>query len=444
MGKAVLDIGLVDLEKKPEPKIGDTPLSGNRYHSKEFMEQEWEAVWTKTWLVAGLSSQIPNAGDRITCDIGPESILCTRDNSGKARAFYNVCQHRGNILVHEEESSGKFMTCNYHGWKFTPEGDLAFVPSPEDFKQGSPCGKLRLVEIPCEEWAGFVWYSMNEDVLPLAEFLGPVKTQIESYRMEEMARTKWVTIDGDFNWKIVQDNFCESYHLPFVHPQTKYFMEQNYRHCQFDIYEEGHTRMIMPGARPTMGLRGEFEKTVELMADDLRYWGLDPEDFKNDPHAMREALQKARREQGEEKGYDYSRFQDAQLTDHFHYTVFPNLSFSLKPDGCIFLFATPHPTDPARCKFDMWYFTWYPEGVDEYHSNAIQSKNSTDYVAEHEVGVFGEVSAGLAIDQDISIWSTQQRGVSSRGYRRDYMPDQERRVRFFHQKIDEYIENAGL
>ena len=92
----------------------------------------------------------------------------------------------------------------------------------------------------------------------------------------------------------------------------------------------------------------------------------------------------------------------------------------------------------------MWYFTWYPEGAEEYHSNAIQQKSSADFVAEHEVGVFGEVSAGVAIDQDISIWSTQQRGISSRGYKRDYMPDQERRVRFFHQTIDEYIKTAGI
>ena len=92
----------------------------------------------------------------------------------------------------------------------------------------------------------------------------------------------------------------------------------------------------------------------------------------------------------------------------------------------------------------MWYFTWYPEGVDEYHSHSIQQVQSPDYVAEHEVGVFGEVSAGLAIDQDIGIWNSQQRGLRSRGYTRDYMPDQERRVRFFHETIDRYIKKAGF
>ena len=58
-------------------------------------------MWTKVWLIAGLESQLKKAGDFITCEIGPESILCTKDKSGKIRAFYNVCQHRGNILMHE-------------------------------------------------------------------------------------------------------------------------------------------------------------------------------------------------------------------------------------------------------------------------------------------------------------------------------------------------------
>jgi len=235
-----------------------------------------------------------------------------------------------------------------------------------------------------------------------------------------MIRTHWVTIEGDFNWKIVQDNFHESYHLPFVHPQSRYFIEMSYRHCQFDMYDkEGHTRMFMPGARPTMGLKGDFEKTKEQIKEEHEFWGLDPESFRADPHSMREAMQKVKREKGAEKGFDYSRFTDSQLTDHYHYTLFPNCSLSLK-DGCIFLMAYPHPSDPEQCLFHMWYLTWYPE-------------------SEDEVGPFPEVSAGLAIDQDIGIWNSQQLGLRSRGYIRDHMPQQENRVRFFQERVDKYI-----
>ena len=35
-----------------------------------------------------------------------------------------------------------------------------------------------------------------------------------------------------------------------------------------------------------------------------------------------------------------------QLTDAFHYTLFPNFAVSLWSDGFHFLRARPHPTDP--------------------------------------------------------------------------------------------------
>ena len=435
---------LIDENKVEDPKLGNEPITGDRYYSKEFMDKEWEGIWTKTWLIAGLSAQIPNTGDRFTFDIGRENILFTRDKEGKVHAFYNVCQHRGNRLVHEEISSGKFMACNYHGWRFSNEGDLIFVPSPEDFEGGTPCGKLKLVEILCREWAGFLWFSMDENVEPLEDFLGPIKSQIETYQVENMIRTHWVTIEGDFNWKVVQDNFCESYHLPFVHPQSRYFIEMSYRHCQFDMYDkEGHTRMFMPGARPTMGLKGDFEKTKIQVKEEHEFWGLDSETFREDPHSMREAMQKVKREKGAEKGFDYSRFTDDQLTDHYHYTLFPNASLSLKPDGCIFLMAYPHPNDPEQCLFHMWYLTWYPEGQDEYYSHALKKTLPRDFKPPHEIGPYPQVSAGLAIDQDLDIWSTHQLGLRSRGYKKAHMPQQENRVRFFHERVDKYIDKLN-
>ena len=110
---------------------------------------------------------------------------------------------------------------------------------------------------------------------------------------------------------------------------------------------------------------------LERLAPDIEFWDLNPEDFRDNPRSIREALRKRKRELGEEKGFDFSRFNDEQIVDHFHYTVFPNLSFSLKPDGCIWLRANPHPTDPEKCIFDMWYLTWFPEGESAYYSKAM-------------------------------------------------------------------------
>ena len=431
----------ISREKAPEPELGDTPITGDRYYSAEFAAREWDHLWTRVWLIAGRADQVPEPGNYITAQIGNESILCVRGTDQRVRAFYNVCQHRGNQLVTAERGSlagGQFQ-CAYHGWRYDDTGSLLWVAVEEDFPQGNPCGSRNLVEIPCDSWAGFVWFNMDPTCDSLADYLSPVAEQLDCYRMGNMKRTHWVTAEGDFNWKVVQDNFNESYHLPYVHPQTVASMNEHYTGCQFDLYDTGHCRMLMPGGGPGPLYRGRADRTFKSLAQDFEFWEFDPEPFRDDLQGLRVALQQRKRELGASKGYDFSSYSDEQLTDHYHYTVFPNLSFSMKPDGCIFLRASPHPDDPEKCQFDMWYLTLFPEGVSEYYSNSMRDWVAIDHQVEHEVGQVGDISCGPGIDQDVAIWNTQHKGLRSRGYRNEYLAGQERRIRFFHDNVDRYL-----
>ncbi|MEO1063715.1 MAG: SRPBCC family protein [Actinomycetota bacterium] len=433
--------GGISRDKAPEPVLSSNPITGDRYWSPEFMQREWDHLWTKVWLIAGMVDQLRQRGDFFTYELGRESILCTRGDDQRIRAFYNVCQHRGNRLVHAEVGSaagGQFQ-CAYHGWRFGGDGTLLWVHDEDDFPQGTPCGQRNLVEIPCDTWGGFVWINLDEGCESLSDYLQPIAGQLDCYRMQNMKRTHWVTLEGDFNWKCVQDNFNESYHLPFVHPQTLPAMNEHHSGCQFDLYESMHCRMLMPGGGPGPHYRGKPDRTFKSLAQDLEFWELDPEPYRDDLPGLRLALQRRKRELGESKGYDFSLYSDEQLTDHYHYTVFPNVSFSMKPDGCIFLKADPHPTDPERCFFQMWYLTLFPEGSKEYFSNSMKDWVSIDQPAEHQRGKVGEVSCGPGIDQDVAIWSSQQAGLRSRGYRNEYLPWQERRIRYFHDNIDRLL-----
>ena len=86
----------------------------------------------------------------------------------------------------------------------------------------------------------------------------------------------------------------------------------------------------------------------------------------------------------------------------------------------------------------------FPSGVSEYFSNSMKDWVSIDHQVEHQVGKAGEISCGPGIDQDVAIWSTQQRGLMSRGYRGEYMPHQERRIKYFHDNIDRYLAKGPL
>lgn len=437
----------------PEQVTGTHPIPGSRYTSRRFAAREWEGVWTRVWLLLGREAELPDPGDWQLEPVGPEEILMVRQADGRVKAFYNVCQHRGNPLVSEPKGQVKSrFVCRYHSWAFLPDGTLDFVPDRDDFPGGDPCGQLRLVELRCETFAGFVWVNMDPDCVPLRTFLGPIwdewsRREVDGWR-RTMANSMWLPC----NWKVVMDNFNESYHVPTVHmratPKTDRSKVRGaintwYRETRFDLSDEGHNRMIMEGGYG-VGATDADGRLQEPLASQLRYWELDPEDFRGRPEATRVALQQAKRRLGPDRGFThYANVPDEQLTDAFHYTLFPNFAVSLWSDGFHFLRARPHPTDPEHCLFDNW---WYasPAALAAPAEADLRGMSRSDHGSEGEASlrmlVHGEASIGPAIEEDVAVFVTQQRGFRSRGFRGVHLSGQEKRIRRLHELIDQWIE----
>ena len=51
-----------------------------------------------------------------------------------------------------------------------------------------------------------------------------------------------------------------------------------------------------------------------------------------------------------------------------------------------------------------------------------------------------DVSIGPGIEDDVRVFVTQQRGFRSRGFKGVYLSNQEKRIRRYHELIDDYIE----
>lgn len=99
-------------------------LSSDRYTCTDFMQSEWEKIWTQCWLFAGLESDIDDVGEFFVYDIGRESIIVTRNENNEISAFYNSCQHRGNKILTQESGWIKQVSCPYHGWTYGLDGEL--------------------------------------------------------------------------------------------------------------------------------------------------------------------------------------------------------------------------------------------------------------------------------------------------------------------------------
>ena len=440
------------VEDWSDPETRGHTIPGARYTSKEFFEQEWEGMWTKVWLLLGREAEIPNHGDWQMEEVGPEEILMVRQKDGGVKAFYNVCQHRANPLVDGPKGHVlRRFVCKYHSWAFLPDGTLNFAPDKEDFPEGNPCGKVRLQELRCETFAGFIFVNMDPDCKGLREFLGPIwedweKRDIHTWK-RTMANTMWLPC----NWKVVLDNFNESYHVPTVHmratPDTdrkkiRGNIDTYFKETKFDLSEEGHNRMVMKGGYG-VGSTDEDGNIIDPLATQLKYWEINPADFKGRPEDTREALQKAKRNLGPDRGYThYDRIPDEQFTDAFHYTLFPNFAVSVWSDGFHFLRARPHRSDPEQCLFDNW---WYSSPASLKETATMQRGNNVGQANDQgEVEVtmlqYPEDSIGPAIEEDVAVFVTQQRGFRSRGFKGVYLSNQEKRIRRYHELIDDYID----
>jgi phenylpropionate dioxygenase-like ring-hydroxylating dioxygenase large terminal subunit len=430
------------------------PIPGERYTSRAFMEQEWAGVWSRVWLLLGREAELPEPGDWQLEALGSEEILMVRQADGTVKAFLNVCQHRGNPLVSEPRGSIKRrFVCRYHSWAWLPDGTLDFVPDRADFPQGDPCGKLRLPELRCETFAGFVWVNLDPDCTSLEEYLGPIHREWAAREFDGWRRTMANSMWLPCNWKVVLDNFNESYHVPTVHmaatPDTDRTrihgaINTHYRETKFDLSEAGHNRMVMQGGFGVGATDAEGNLRGPIIGQ-LRYWGLDPDDFRGEPERTRIALQQAKRRLGPERGFThYANVPDEQLTDAFHYTLFPNFAVSVWSDGFHFLRARPHPTDPEQCLFDNW---WYASPAAIAAGPEAGERGMGEPLISGEVPVrmlvHGEDSIGPAIEEDVAVFVTQQRGFRSRGYRGAYLAGQERRISRLHELVDEWIAGAG-
>lgn len=422
----------------PEPR-GDA-ITGDRYWSKEFAQLEWEHMWKRVWHVGGRTSQLEEAGDFITHNFMRQSVVMVRQKDGGIRAFHNVCRHRGNRLVTVEEGGvGEHFTCPYHGWKWNINGALDHVQDEEDFPQGSPCATLRMKEVPCETWGGFVFYSFDPNAVPLLEYLDPVPSLLGNRDLANWKRVVWRTLRVNTNWKFASDNFNEAYHIPAVHPQFEGMIDDHYSTTVFEMYPTGHNRMIeklQPSSRYP-----DAQQMKPLWAQVLAEWGLDPAQFEGRAQEGRIALQQARRKLGPERGYThFAKLADDELTDQFHHTCFPNLTLTGTPEGLHVFRTEPDMEDPNWSTFDYWYLA--PEvagGADVPTLYGLRPWKE----AEHQTGDFAAYSAeipqGDFLTQDLDVAVTQQQGLHSLGHDDAYLARQENRVRRFHEVINDYI-----
>ena len=412
--------------KEPDPDLGHELIRKERYTAAEFMQLEWERIWKKVWLLGAIESDLREPGDFVATEIGRESVLIVRQADGGVRAFYNVCLHRGNRLRPTGAGSTDSFKCQYHHWEYAIDGSFKRIPDLDTFPQGPPpCRGLK--ELPCAAWGGFVWFSLDPDVGPLEDFLDPVHKHLDPYNFAQMALTRDITVEWNCNWKASVDAFNESYHVQGIHPQLMWYLHD--LDIQIDCFER-HNRYLIPFATwsPRVRRPPAIPDPIKVI---MKTAGMDPADYDEPYENIRRDVQQWKRKHGPAQGKDYSRLNDDQLTDDYHYLIFPNVTLNVHADDLMLFRQRPHPTDPDRMFYDIWTFELVPEG----HEWPPRPK--------HQHFKHGEKSIGLVLDQDAANLPGVQAGMHSAAFEGLWIGAQELRIRHFHKVIDDYVYGPG-
>jgi phenylpropionate dioxygenase-like ring-hydroxylating dioxygenase large terminal subunit len=206
----------------------DALVREDRVHSRVYtdarvFEDEMERIFHRGWVFVGHASEIPKPGDYRLAWVGRYPIIMVRDDDGEVKLLSNRCRHRANTVCQIERGNTRFFRCDYHGWMYRNNGDLASVSYPDGYDRSFRKEDFGLIPIPrIESYRGFVFASIAPSGMSLKDYLGKAAEQIDLFvdlspEGEIDARGGIHKYNYRGNWKLQIENSMDGYHPNFVH-----------------------------------------------------------------------------------------------------------------------------------------------------------------------------------------------------------------------------------
>ncbi len=215
---------LTDLSSVRAPVATANGLPNAHYIDPAVFEEEKHALLFTQWAGLAVASDVPEAGDAVPLTFLGMPLLLIRDKDGEVRVFQNICRHRGMILIEEPRKIEGAIRCPYHSWCYSTKGELVSTPHVGGPGQNThPAIKrseLGLNEVRAHVWRDVVWINMSGDA---PDFEIAMSHIIERWSEFDLplyhgGHGSRFTLEVQTNWKLAVENYCESYHLPWVHP----------------------------------------------------------------------------------------------------------------------------------------------------------------------------------------------------------------------------------
>jgi methanesulfonate monooxygenase subunit alpha len=227
------------------PELAPTHYLDTRIHTDStIFEEEKRSIFASCWRLVCHSSEVPNLGDYRAIELAGKSIIVLRGRDGQIRSFLNTCPHRGAQLVRKVRgNAASQLQCLYHLWSFDLDGRCTSITRPEGYENSGLDKKdVGLRSLRTSVVYGLIFVSLNDDVEPIDQFLGPMMRHLQKHLTDELEVFHYHSAEIAANWKLFVDNDAEQYH-EFLHVlnRTTGMRHPSYHQRQWRLYPNGHS-----------------------------------------------------------------------------------------------------------------------------------------------------------------------------------------------------------
>ncbi len=243
------------LEKVTRPVGSANGLPNAFYTDPSLFETERKQVFERNWTCIGFGKNVPEPGDARPVNFMGIPLLVLRTKDGIVKVFQNVCRHRGMILVNEPTKLKGVIRCPYHSWCYSHDGDLVTTPhvggAGQNTHESIKRDELGLFEVRAHVWMDCIFVNISGDAPAFEDYAAKAIErwkEFESRPLFHGGPDSSFTLDVKSNWKLPVENYCESYHLPWIHPGLNSYskLEDHYNIVEPQAYSGQGTTVYNP------------------------------------------------------------------------------------------------------------------------------------------------------------------------------------------------------
>jgi choline monooxygenase len=199
-------------------------LPNRHYTDGTVFKREKDCLLFDNWSGVAFGKDVPRAGDVYPVYFLAIPLLIVRGLDNKIKVFQNTCRHRGMLLISRPQNVRGTITCPYHSWCYGLNGELRSTPhvgGPKiNIHSDINKSELALYEIKSYVWHDVVFVNISGTAQRFQDTHHKLMRRWLEFDqpLYHSGKDSSIELIVNCNWKLAVENYCESYHLPWIHP----------------------------------------------------------------------------------------------------------------------------------------------------------------------------------------------------------------------------------